>query len=262
LMEIDRAVVLFDEVDELIRKRLGDDTEAFGRFLTTSMLPKLTKLWDQRRVLFFVATNSITEADPAIRRSQRFDASIFVAPPSFRKKFDYLADKLKTDPPKELKYDDIQKALADGTGSAVDALGAFALLRWDQIPELAQRVLASGVVSYQHLERVLEELRQELTRVEYQSPKKDSTAFTVWNEFLDDLRRDPSRRFLARIDGVRAPKGAILANVGEPDAAVFLDINTLASKDLQHDYTKDVCRLKLGKKSLRDRGLLRFGKDE
>ena len=65
LIELDHCVVLFDEIDELIRKRDGE-TDPFGRFLTTSMLPKLAKLWDQRRVLFFVATNDVDVADPAL----------------------------------------------------------------------------------------------------------------------------------------------------------------------------------------------------
>jgi SpoVK/Ycf46/Vps4 family AAA+-type ATPase len=48
LMELDRCVVLFDEVDELIRSRGEAETDPFGRFLTTSMLPKIAQLWSQR----------------------------------------------------------------------------------------------------------------------------------------------------------------------------------------------------------------------
>lgn len=40
LMELDQTVVLFDEIDELVRER-EQEHDAFGRFLTTSMLPKL-----------------------------------------------------------------------------------------------------------------------------------------------------------------------------------------------------------------------------
>lgn len=40
LSELDHAVVLFDEIDELVRERDVEE-DAFGRFLTTSMLPKL-----------------------------------------------------------------------------------------------------------------------------------------------------------------------------------------------------------------------------
>src|SRR6185312_1299174 len=65
LSELDHAVVLFDEIDELVRER-DMEKDAFGRFLTTSMLPKLAELWDARKILYFVATNHINYFDSAI----------------------------------------------------------------------------------------------------------------------------------------------------------------------------------------------------
>src|SRR5205085_400525 len=116
-------------------------------FLTTSMLPKLAKLWSQRRVLFFVATNNVDKADPAIRRSQRFDAAIFMAPPSFEVKRALLQKHLGTEPPGELTFDVVEGALAKTLET--EPVGAFALLRWDQIAELAnlarQNAGGSGV---------------------------------------------------------------------------------------------------------------------
>jgi hypothetical protein len=87
LMELDHAVVLFDEIDELVRER-DVEPDAFGRFLTTSMLPKLAELWEARKIMYFVATNHIEYFDRAVTRSQRFDAIIFVSPPSFGAKKD------------------------------------------------------------------------------------------------------------------------------------------------------------------------------
>jgi hypothetical protein len=52
LMQLDRTVILFDEIDELVRAR-EKDSDAFGRFLTTSMLPKLAELWSGRKVIYF-----------------------------------------------------------------------------------------------------------------------------------------------------------------------------------------------------------------
>lgn len=89
LMELDRHVVLFDEIDELIRQRT-DEAESLERFFTTTMLPRLSKLWKAKRLLFFVNTNSIEHVDPAIRRSQRFDTALFVLPPSGEKKLRLL----------------------------------------------------------------------------------------------------------------------------------------------------------------------------
>jgi len=85
LMELDRCVVLFDELDELLRDRT-EGSDPFGRFLTTLMLPKLTELWKQRRIIYFLNTNLISNADDAIRRSERFDANILVETPSLRVK--------------------------------------------------------------------------------------------------------------------------------------------------------------------------------
>src|SRR5205807_9799259 len=94
IAELDHAVVLFDEIDELVRER-DIEKDAFGRFLTTSMLPKLAELWDARKILYFVATNHINYFDSAIIRSHRFDALILVSPPSFDAKINRLQELLK-----------------------------------------------------------------------------------------------------------------------------------------------------------------------
>jgi hypothetical protein len=136
LMELDHCVILFDEIDELLRER-RNESDPFGRFLTTSMLPKVARLWAQRRVLFFVATNDITKADDAIQRSQRFDAAIFVAPPSFAVKEAKLRARLNVDIP----FDEaaVEKSLTEAKPTE-STLGFFALLRYDQIDEYADLV--------------------------------------------------------------------------------------------------------------------------
>jgi hypothetical protein len=93
LSELDHAVVLFDEIDELVRER-DMEKDAFGRFLTTSMLPKLAELWNARKILYFVATNHINYFDSAIIRSNRFDALILVSPPSLPAKINRLTELL------------------------------------------------------------------------------------------------------------------------------------------------------------------------
>ena len=44
LMQLDHAVVLFDEVDELVHPRDDGGSDHLSRFLTTSMLPRLAEL--------------------------------------------------------------------------------------------------------------------------------------------------------------------------------------------------------------------------
>ena len=78
----ERVVVFFDEIDELVRDRFGEDEEATSRFLTTSMLPRIVRLRESRRVLFVVATNHLEVFDAAIARPGRFDVVLPVMPPS------------------------------------------------------------------------------------------------------------------------------------------------------------------------------------
>jgi hypothetical protein len=55
LNDLWHSVVFFDEMDALARKR-APGLDVFRQFLTTSMLPKLSRLHDDARVLFFMAT--------------------------------------------------------------------------------------------------------------------------------------------------------------------------------------------------------------
>lgn len=111
LMDLRKAVVFFDEMDALAQTREGDspsapeesdqlgskdeihserrsggDLDVTRQLLTTSMLPKLANLWDQRRVIFLMATNHKQHLDPAITRPNRFDLLLCVAPPAWTSK--------------------------------------------------------------------------------------------------------------------------------------------------------------------------------
>jgi hypothetical protein len=84
----ERAVVFFDEIDELVRTRSDETEEAASRFLTTSMLPRLHRLRETRRVVFLVATNHLEDFDIAIARPGRFDLVLPVMPPTADAKLD------------------------------------------------------------------------------------------------------------------------------------------------------------------------------
>jgi hypothetical protein len=107
LMDLRRAVVFFDEMDALAQTREADDPpkvaankekttqqpkhespdlDVTRQLLTTSMLPKLANLWDQKRVVFLMATNHKRQLDPAITRPNRFDLLLCVAPPPWKRK--------------------------------------------------------------------------------------------------------------------------------------------------------------------------------
>ena len=266
LMELDRVVVLFDEVDELIRFRESERSDPFGRFLTTSMLPKLAKLWEQRRVLFFVATNSIANADPAIRRSQRFDGAIFTAPPSFRKKQVELAKLLKQPPPAELTKASIEQALAGDTAKGPE--GAYALLRWDQLGELARLTLDAapdGNPSITEVKSVLGEMGQRLADLEYRiengngSNNSPKDIFGLWRTYWTSSRRDFGRRLVVRIDkrpGVLPERSEVIGEC-EKTGVVYVDLS-LALDQLVFDAESDTCTLLAGDQQLKDVGVLEF----
>jgi hypothetical protein len=86
LEETERAVVLFDEFDELVRERGSSRAEPFSRLLTTAMLPKLTNIHKRATLVFIIATNNVGEFDLAIRRQGRFDRVVQIMPPTFEAK--------------------------------------------------------------------------------------------------------------------------------------------------------------------------------
>ncbi len=82
LMALPRGVVLFDEIDPFIHDREDRGSSEKFQFMTTSMLPKLQDLRDQKRVVFFIATNNAERIDLAIQRSGRVDLKLLVPPPN------------------------------------------------------------------------------------------------------------------------------------------------------------------------------------
>jgi SpoVK/Ycf46/Vps4 family AAA+-type ATPase len=89
LLDLSGAVVLFDELDALVRRRPGSDQaplDVTREFLTTSMLPKLIELHDRGRVFYFMATNHRDIFDEAITRSGRFDLHVFMGVPTWSEK--------------------------------------------------------------------------------------------------------------------------------------------------------------------------------
>jgi hypothetical protein len=91
LADLSGVVVFFDEMDALVQTRDGDATlDIASQFLTTIMLPKLSRLHDQGRVVFLMATNYQERFDPAIKRSGRFDLLICMGPPNLKEKEEKL----------------------------------------------------------------------------------------------------------------------------------------------------------------------------
>jgi len=193
VMELDRAVILFDEIDELIRNR-DDKSDAIERFFTTTMLPRLAKLWDQRRVLFFVNTNAITAVDAAIRRSNRFDATIFVLPPSFLRKQRLLVERGVTI---EATESDVTALLRGGAGPVPDLVW-LGLITPDQVERLAGRLLRlhGANVNDGQLAGALKEFAEELLGSDWRGSGKKAEqheVIAVVTQSIEQQRIDSRR---------------------------------------------------------------------
>jgi SpoVK/Ycf46/Vps4 family AAA+-type ATPase len=87
LKHLERTVILFDEMDEYIKKRTVDnDREAkvsypdfFNRLSTNIFLTEIDKLYKfNKNVIYIIATNNINDIDEAITRADRIDFKLFV----------------------------------------------------------------------------------------------------------------------------------------------------------------------------------------
>jgi ATPase family associated with various cellular activities (AAA) len=187
LMELDHCVVLLDEIDELIRSRTSS-ADPLERFFTTTMLPRLARLWKTGRVIFFVNTNSVSDVDPAVRRSQRFDAAIFVMPPSLESKVAMLPPGVQP----LVDHAVLETVLRDydmksDVVSGEDAkLGWLAFLRHDQMLRLAETASDDRHTFLKQIARFGQELLSSdwALSVEY-----TVQAETTPGETLNDLQR-------------------------------------------------------------------------
>jgi hypothetical protein len=94
------VVVLFDEMDALVRTRDGRNLiDLTSQFLTTSMLPKLATLHAQASLVFLFATNYQAGFDAAIKRPGRFDVLLCVGPPTWKEKLRHIDAFLPKDTP-------------------------------------------------------------------------------------------------------------------------------------------------------------------
>jgi adenylate kinase family enzyme len=121
LEDLSGVVVFFDEMDALVRTREDEHVplDVMSRFLTTSMLPKLAKLHDDRRVVFFFATNYQEQFDPAIKRPGRFDILLCIGPPTWQSKLEALDRLVPSSCPPD-KVDNVKTKLEELAGEATD----------------------------------------------------------------------------------------------------------------------------------------------
>ena len=215
LMELDRAVVLFDEIDELVRRRDGGAPPAdiVGRFFTTTMLPRLARLWSARRLIFFANTNSLGSVDSAVTRSQRFDATILVMPPSMRTKMQALgpaAGHIDPDAIAELLAN--VEANPDPADPGKKRVGWLPFLRFDQLARLSAVDFAGVNELLALIERLGVEVAADWVLEVADDDDADALRRKLVHEYQAEVRRQ--RIDLARLRLVEVPDGAAVP-VGE-----------------------------------------------
>ena len=141
LIRLSRAVVVFDECDELFREREprpeSEQMRGITAFVTASMLPKLQELHDRGRVVFFICTNNFDSMDPAIKRGGRIDHIVGVGPPDDEARRAFIAQAVARSP----------RGQALGTRRHFDAAVAELVAKTNRFtrPELERAV--SGLLS-------------------------------------------------------------------------------------------------------------------
>ncbi len=104
LKYLKNVVVLFDEMDELMRER-SLEFEYETRFFTTSMLPLITSLHEREDFVYIFNTNIFKEIDLAIKRPPRFDFQLFIGPPLFDEKKMFIKKELEKEKMESGKLD-------------------------------------------------------------------------------------------------------------------------------------------------------------
>jgi len=263
LLQLDRTVILFDEIDELVRVR-GIEGDAFGRFLTTSMLPKLAELWKLRKVIYFVATNHISFFDPAVTRAQRFDAIVRVSPPSFARKREKILDLLKPCfgqiSASDLSSSDVEAALhgaveavnkestrtSSGESSSKQTLddrqlpdlpdlpdrcvlAKLLLMRWDQLQELAS-LIRKDQAGKSNVTFNRELLESALTKLSDPSLKKCAP----FKDYVDSEKYKQHDHSKARVWQVRGnvPDGCRAKLKKSPDTDTYWHVSKAPFGDL------------------------------
>lgn len=92
-----KAVVLFDEIDQLLLDRASEEYKQQAdvfKLMTPGMLTKINDLVGNPDNIYILATNFVDRIDPAITRPGRFDGQYVVLPPAWTERVNHVLDEL------------------------------------------------------------------------------------------------------------------------------------------------------------------------
>jgi hypothetical protein len=146
LVMAEQIVVLLDEFDEMGRER-SENPDALSRFITTSMLPKLAAINQEKKIVVLLATNYVSRFDIAFSRGGRFDMMLQVLPPTLDAKLSVATWRDALNKILESKIDEQRKK------EVREALGNLTYL---EIEQLMKSIGGGDIVDTQMVEYVLE----------------------------------------------------------------------------------------------------------
>jgi len=147
---LERAVVLFDEVEEFVRDRQDPNLDAPSRMITTSMLTLIQDLRRQGKVIFVIATNRLAAFDPAITRAGgRFDLILLIPPPSLSERLRRLGERLVTINASEPAKKELEELFGKfAEQHYADSFRYFSFAEWDiLLTEVLKKFQSAGSVS-------------------------------------------------------------------------------------------------------------------
>jgi hypothetical protein len=178
-----RVTVLFDEIDDLLRKREGDSEVSFFKLVVPAMLNRLQDLRDacpKQEICFVLATNFVDRIDPALIRKGRIDAPLPVVYPDRESRRSTL--------------DGVIRDLA-GRKEAASRWAAAALEK-----HLAERISRTDYWPWKAFDTLCRETAEDLERVfrDHARTKRDAQALPVVEKALDRANAEVSKMVYKR----------------------------------------------------------------
>lgn len=120
LSHVRRVTVLFDEIDDLLRRRVFEENPSFLKLVVPAMLNRLQDLRDacaRQEVCFILATNYVENIEPALIRKGRIDDVIPLVYPDRASRAELVETRLAELPPHALWARDLLRPLLNSPGA-------------------------------------------------------------------------------------------------------------------------------------------------
>jgi hypothetical protein len=181
LSHVRRVTILFDEIDDLLRKRKVDAELAFIRLVIPGMLNRLQDLREaapRQEICFLLATNYVDQIEPALTRRGRIDAAIPVPYPDSWSRESILD--------RNVSRTQAERAIADLPRSMKDAVvSRTAAWPWATYQKLCRKVIDDGCRTVDDVQVLIDEFSADFEPADYyyKNSHRWKTTSPLVNEF-------------------------------------------------------------------------------